>query len=222
MTPRRATWLQMPAALLVIVFAAMLSTAALLPAREPRQVDAVRPLSIAVIGDSFTAGEFNGVVWPTLLAQRTGWTFSNFALPDAGFAADGRGGHAFTHQVDRALAAHPSVILIVAGQADNGVRNMDVIAVGVRDALNKATRSGSRVLVVGPTWYESPVPEQVVMVSATVARIAEETGVPFLRATNPPWLDASQMGPNLRSPNDAGQSAIADEIAAWLPTELVT
>ena len=222
MRPPSATWRRTPAALLALVVAATLSTAALLPSRDTQQADTARPLSIAVIGDTFTAGELNGVVWPTLLARRTGWTFSNFALPDAGFAADGRGGHAFTHQVDRALAARPGVILIVAGQADNGVQNMGLVAMGVRDALNKAIRSGSRVLVVGPTWYESPVPEKVDTVSATVARIAEETGVPFLRATDPPWLDASQMGPNLHSPNDVGQSVIADEIAAWLPTELAT
>jgi hypothetical protein len=61
-----------------------------------REAPQASPMSIAVIGDSYTAGIQNWVVWPTLLAQRTGWSVSNFALPNAGFVADGLGRHAFT------------------------------------------------------------------------------------------------------------------------------
>ncbi len=50
------------------------------------------PLSIAVIGDQNTAGMNNRVVWPTLMAERTGWAVSNYAQPEAGFAADDSGG----------------------------------------------------------------------------------------------------------------------------------
>ena len=60
--------------------------------------------SIAVVGDSIAAGSMNRVVWPTLLAQRSGWSVSNSAQPGAGFVADGRGGQAYTFQVDRAQA----------------------------------------------------------------------------------------------------------------------
>lgn len=49
------------------------------------------PLTIAVVGDQNTAGIKNRVVWPTLMAARTGWAVSNYALPEAGFAADGMG-----------------------------------------------------------------------------------------------------------------------------------
>ena len=54
------------------------------------------------------------------MAQRTGWSVANFALPDAGFVADGQGGHAFTYQVDRAQGANPRIIVIVGGIADTG------------------------------------------------------------------------------------------------------
>jgi hypothetical protein len=63
------------------------------------------PFRVAVVGDQYTAGVQNRQVWPTLLAQRTGRSVSNFALPDAGYVADGRGGHGFTYQVDRAHGA---------------------------------------------------------------------------------------------------------------------
>jgi hypothetical protein len=154
------------------------------------------------------------------LAQRTGWPVSNVALPDAGFVADGRGGHAFTYQVDRAQAAHPRVIVIVGGLADDGLADMGPVSVGAIDAINKIKLGGQRALVVGPTWYESPVPEPVVRVSDAVRKVADEAGVPYLDALDPPWLTRDQMQPDLSGPTDQGQSVIADKIAAWLRIEV--
>ena len=176
------------------------------------------PLSIAVVGDSYTAGVQNRVVWPTLLAQRTGWSVSNFALPNAGFVADGMGGHAFTYQVDRAQATRARVILIVGGIADTGLADMGPVSVGAVDAVNKIIRGGQRALVVGPTWYETPVPESVLRVSEAVRKVADDAGVPYLDTLDPPWLTKDQMRPDLSGPTDEGQSVIADKIAAWLHT----
>ncbi|ORV34880.1 hypothetical protein AWB99_01980 [Mycolicibacterium confluentis] len=179
-----------------------------------------REVSVAVIGDSLTAGGLNRVVWPTLLAARTGWSVANFALPDAGFVADGRGGHAFTYQVDRARAMHPRVVLFMTGGADNGLPEMDAVRMGALDAINKVITAGERALVIGPTWYESPVPEQVRRVSAAVAKASAEVGAPFLDALDPPWLTPQLMHPDASGPTDAGQSVIADKVAAWLRTEV--
>ena len=87
------------------------------------------------------------------MAQRTGWSVANFALPDAGFVADGQGGHAFTYQVDRAQGANPQVIVIVGGIADTRFPDTGPISVGALDAINKIKLGGERALVVGPTWY---------------------------------------------------------------------
>lgn len=185
-----------------------------------RKVPQPWPLSIAVVGDSYTAGGQNRVVWPTLLAQRTGWSVSNFALPGAGFAADGRGGHAFTYQVDRAQGAHPRIVLIVGGLTDDGLADMGPVSVGAIDAINKIKVGGQRALVVGPTWYETPVPESVRRVSDAVKKVAEGAEVPFLDALDPPWLTLDQMQSDLGGPTDEGQSVVADKIAAWLRTEV--
>ena len=74
-------------------------------AAAPQELRA--PLSIAVVGDQNTAGYNNLEVWPTLMAARTGWSVSNYALPEAGFASNGTGGQAFRYQVDRAQAGRP-------------------------------------------------------------------------------------------------------------------
>ncbi len=177
-------------------------------------------LTIAVVGDSYTAGVQNRVVWPTLLAQRTGWHVANFALPNAGFVADGLGGHAFTYQVDRAQGLDPRIILIVGGLADDGSADMGPVSVGAIDAINKIKVGGQRALVVGPTWYETPVPDAVTLVSGAIGKVADGLGVPFLNALDPPWLTRGLMQPDLSGPTDEGQSVIADKIAAWLRTEV--
>lgn len=179
-----------------------------------------RPLTIAVVGDSLTAGSNNQVVWPTLLAQRTGWSVANFALPASGFAADGRGGYSYPHQVDRALAMHPQVVLFLGGVDDGSYAFTGAIGTAVTDAVNKVKNAGPRALVVGPTWYSTSVPKAVTTVSDEIRQASDKAGVPFLDALDPPWLTIDQMQPNLGGPNDNGQSVIADKIAAWLRTQV--
>ena len=198
------------------VLAAAITAAAFLLTRPKADVPSV---DIAVVGDSYSAGHFNRAVWPTLLSQRTGWSVANFALPGAGFAADGYGGHAFTWQVDRALAARPHTILLVGGEDDFGFTGLGNIGQGVVDAVNKVIRAGRQVLVIGPTWYEEPIPPTVATVSDEIRRAAEQTKTPFLNALNPPWLNPGLMLADRSGPNDDGQSVIADHVAAWLRTQ---
>lgn len=177
-------------------------------------------VNIAVVGDSYSAGSNNRVVWPTLLAQRTGWSVANFALPAAGFAADGLGGYAFSYQVQRAQQAHPRTIVIVSGVADERFAWSGSVGEGATDALNQIKLGGQRALVVGPTWYETAVPPSVMSVADEIRKAAGDAGVPYLDALNPPWLTTEQMQPDFSSPTDEGQSVIADKVAAWLRTEL--
>ncbi|MDH6196214.1 lysophospholipase L1-like esterase [Mycobacterium frederiksbergense] len=179
------------------------------------------PLRIAVVGDQNTAGIKNRVVWPTLMAARTGWSVSNFALPEAGFAADGMGGQTFSFQVDRAQAGHPQVILLATGTADASVLEMEAVTVGATDAINKIIRGGEQAAVVGPFWYEAPVPDSVRRVNDAVAKVATEAGVPFFDALDPPLLTPDLMHPDFTGPSDEGQSVTADKIAAWLRTQVV-
>ena len=208
--------LALAAATLVVVTA--LITAAVVAVRSDAAAAPPEPLRIAVVGDYYTVGTQNVQVWPTLLAERTGWAVSNSALPDAGYAADGRGAYAFTYQVDRALASDPDIVLLVGGTSDTAY-GPDSIAYGAADSLRKITESGRRALVVGPTWYEEPIPELISMVSDVVGTKADEAGAPFLNALEPPWLSAAEMRSDFTGPNDAGQEVLAEKIEAWLREE---
>ncbi|GAA2539140.1 SGNH/GDSL hydrolase family protein [Mycolicibacterium diernhoferi] len=179
------------------------------------------PLTIAVVGDQNTAGIKNRVVWPTLMAARTGWAVSNYALPEAGFAADGMGGQAFSFQVDRAQAQRPRLILLVTGTADASVPEMEAVTVGATDAINKIIRGGQQAAVIGPFWYESPVPESVRRVDDAVKAVAERAEVPFFDALDPPLLTKAQMHPDRSGPSDEGQSVTADRVAAWLRAQVL-
>ena len=204
------------AAVVAVVAAGATAAAFLLTRPKPALTTSV---DIAVVGDSYAAGRLNKVVWPTLLAQRTGRSVANFALPGSGYTADGPGGYAFTWQVDRALAARPRTVLIVGGLDDGGNAGTGNIGQGAADAINKVIRAGRQALVIGPTWYEQPVPPTVTTVSAEIAKAAENTQVPFLSALDPPWLSAKEMLADRSGPTDDGQSVIADKVAAWLRTQ---
>ncbi len=203
-----------------VLFVGMFATASVVVLTGDDQKQRQSPLGIAVVGDQYTAGIQNQLVWPTLMAQRTGWSVSNFALPDAGFVADGRGGHRFAYQVDRAQGARPEVVLIVGSIADSRFSDTGPISVEARVAIDKVKLGGEQALIVGPTWFETPVPFSVRRVSDAVRNVASDAGVPFLNALDPPWLTKDQMRADLKGPNDEGQSVIADKVAAWLRSEI--
>lgn len=188
--------------------------------RKHDRPPAAAPLTIAIVGDAYTAGYNNRVVWPTLLAQRTGWSVANFALPGAGFASDGQGGYAFPYQVERAQAVHPQIVLIMSGVTDVGFAGTDAVSDGFVAAANRVKLSGERALIVGPIWYETPAPQPLVSVSDEIHKAADSLGVPFLNALDPPWLTAELMQPGFSGPTDEGQSVIADKVAAWLRTQV--
>ncbi|MGW5072978.1 SGNH/GDSL hydrolase family protein [Rhodococcus sp. NPDC004095] len=219
MTARRSRIVAAAAAATGLVLVSALVTAALVS--EHGRASAVPDrLRVAVVGDSYSAGVQNRVVWPTLMAEHTGWEVSNFALPGTGYVADGAGGQAFTYQVDRARAAAPDVIVIFGGLEDAGLPETESIGVGAVDAINKITLGGERALIIGPPWYQSPAPDAVTRVSDAVGEVARTAGAPYLDASNPPLLTTDLMQADLSWPSDDGQAALADRIAAWIRSKV--
>ena len=152
------------------------------------------------------------------MAERTGWSVANFALPDAGFVADGRAGTPSPTRWIARKAAHPRVILIVGGTRRH--RTADTGRGHASAPSTRSTRSsvgGQQALVVGPTWYETPVPECGRRACRTsVRKAAEETGVPLPRCPRSAVADQGSDAGRPKRTEDEGQSALADRIAAWL------
>ena len=108
----------------------------------------------------------------------------------------------------------------MSGVADEPFAWSGTVEEGAIDAINKIKLGGQRALIIGPTWYETPVPTSFMSVSDQIRKAARDAGVPYLDALDPPWLTTDQMQPDLRGPTDEGQSVIADKVAAWLRTQL--
>lgn len=219
MSKHRADSVGWPATAAAVIAAAV--TVVVMTGASQPTAPAPAGVAIAVVGDGYTCGRGSRVVWPTLLAQRTGRSVANFALPRAGFATDGDGGWSFSDQVERALQSRPDTVLFVGGLDDGAVSGTGNIGQGADEAFGKAIRNGVRILVVGPTWYQNPVPAEVSAASAEISEAAARAHAPFLDAVNPPWLTTDVMNVPRTAPTDEGQSLIADKIAAWLQTEHV-
>ena len=137
------------------------------------------------------------------------------------YAADGQGGHAFTYQVDRAQQAHPR------GHRDSRRRRRRGIcrhrrrrrgSPSTRSTKSSSAASGRSSSARPGTRRRSRC--QSTQLSDEIRKVADDAGVPYLDALDPPWLTPDQMQPDLSGPTDEGQSVIADKVAAWLRTEL--
>ena len=64
------------------------------------------------------------------------------------------------------MQAHPQIIVIASGVADQDFAGTGDVGWGAIDAINRIKLAGQRALVIGPTWYETPVPASVASVSA--------------------------------------------------------
>jgi hypothetical protein len=75
------------------------------------------------------------------------------------------------------------------------------------DVINKIILGGQQALVVGLTWYQTPVSEPLVLVNEVVRKVAENAGVPYLDVLDPPWLTRSDAG---RPKRTDGRGTIRD------------
>jgi hypothetical protein len=76
------------------------------------------------------------------------------------------------------------------------------------------------VIIIGPTWYSTPIPAEVSTVAGIVREATESAAVPFVDALSPPWLTPELMRQDKTGPTDEGQSVLADRVAAAIRTEL--
>jgi acyl-CoA thioesterase-1 len=135
---------------------------------------------VVVIGDSYSQGAHladPSRSWPSMLPGRVvvdGFSGSGFAA-----AASSCRGEAFGLRVPRALAEHPSLVVVQGGLNDYDVPDHELRA-AVRDVLGRL--SGHAAVVVGPPDAPSRA-AQVTRVDAIIAAAADRAGVPYVRTS---------------------------------------
>lgn len=172
---------------------------------------------VTVVGDDYSAGRNNKVVWPDLLARSTGWQVDNASSIGAGYVSSGAKG-TFQTEVSSALDQNTDAVVIFGGLNDVG-RPAALVTQRASDLIGFVARSspGTRIVVVGPAWHELPTPMAVSTINTAVESAAQTMRVPFLDVAGDGWLDGRGL---IQSddihPTDSGQRVLADRLGELL------
>jgi len=173
------------------------------------------PQRVAVLGDSFSAGSGNDVVWPDVLADEHGFDLVNVSLGGAGYVAGDDELGTFGDEVDDALAADPDVVLVVGSENDVDEDPTEVYDAAL--ALFARLHAGApaaELVAVGPIWSgDVPVPAELRDVDSAVESAALGSDVDYVDTLDAGWLaDPAIIQDDGDHPTDAGQFLLAEAI----------
>lgn len=185
--------------------------------RSPGGTDSANR-KVAVIGDSFSSGSANDVVWPDVLAALHRVDITNASLSGSGYVAGADDLGTFADQVSPAASADPSVVLVVGSENDYGADPGDVrdrAAELFRELRNTAPRA--RVVVIGPIWSGGSVPDDMWDIDAAVETEALFAGLDYVDTLGRGWLDdPAIIQDDGDHPTDEGQYLLAADIDSAL------
>jgi GDSL-like Lipase/Acylhydrolase family len=180
---------------------------------EPVSPPADGPLRVAVIGDSYSAGSGNDVIWPALVAAGSPMSISNVAVADASYAGGAGQSGPFAQQIDKALASKPAVIVVFGGLGDAGLPDQqitqsatDLFAELIRRAPN------AKLVAFGPIWHENPVPDVFKTLDADIAVAARTTHTAYVPLIGEKWLIGDGLMQGDSAPTDEGQLVLARKL----------
>ncbi|KQU02981.1 hypothetical protein ASG56_19375 [Rhodococcus sp. Leaf7] len=173
-----------------------------------------RRVTVSVIGDSFSAGSMNDVVWPDILAEEHDFAVTNASLGGAGYVAGDDYLGTFADQVPLATDGEPSVILVVGSENDADADPSDVLSnAGDLYAELQERSPGSRIVVIGPIWSGGDVSDAMFDVDAAVETAALTAGLDYVDTLDAGWLaDPTIIQDDGDHPTDEGQYLLAGYI----------
>ncbi|MGV9800978.1 SGNH/GDSL hydrolase family protein [Mycobacterium sp. NPDC003449] len=209
----RTPWLGAVVLSLLLVAATATTTVAVThrtPQPLPPPAGLVR---VSVIGDSYSAGSDNDVVWPTLIAATSPLSISVVAVRDASYAGGAGQSGRFAEQIDKALASKPAVLIVFGGLGDAGLPD-DQITQSAVDLFAELARRAptTKVVVFGPIWHVQPAPDVFVALDADIEEAARLTHTTYVSLIRKDWLAADGMMQGDVAPTDEGQSVLADRL----------
>ena len=173
---------------------------------------------VVAIGDSIMKG--HGLpaaqAWPATLARSMGWNLTNLACDGAGFATAGDDsdcGADFSGLVSKAVALHPTLILISGSSNDLGIDNdhlrteTDAVVADLRADLPATTIVG-----ISTVWNDSVAPDQMTDINDQVHAAIQRANGSYLDIGQPlaghqSWLQSDRVHPTAR-----GQEELFDSI----------
>ena len=196
----------------------------LLPSASPTSTATPAPVTAAAIGDSIAIG--NGVpaedAWPLLVADRFGWTLSDFAESAAGFTVEGLNTHTFDDQVSAVIRLRPQVVLIGATRNDlfAPTPTLRAAATAALERLRTALPH-ARIIGVGPLWGSDEAPAQIAVIDKTVKEAVLDVGGSWIELGQPFTGHPDLVLADHVHPTVEGQKMLADTIADQIASQLV-
>lgn len=180
----------------------------------PSSPPATGPL-LVVIGDSYSEGFDNSVVWPQLFADARGYRLANLSHTGTGYVNQGRS-TTYGERIAAAEVQDPSII-IFAGSRNDILFAAEDIRVAAERAFKVARDRfpNARVIAVGPIWDNSEPTAIVRAINDAVAAAAAARDVEFIDALAGNWLgDPSVIHFDGIHATDEGQQELADGVEA--------
>lgn len=176
--------------------------------------DPGQPL-LVVVGDSYSEGVDNTVVWPELLAGDRGYRLANLSSGGTGYVNRGFTS-TFVERIRDADVPRPGII-IFAGSRNDIVFSPAQVRTAAKQAFSIARERfpRARLIAVGPIWDSSKPIDAVRAVNRAVADAADASGVEFIDAVSGDFLgDPGVIHVDGIHATDAGQQALSDAIEA--------
>jgi len=174
--------------------------------------------TLVVIGDSYSEGVDNTVVWPQLLAEKRGYRLVNMSIGGTGYL-NGAFATTFGDRIKSADIERPRIIIFAGSRNDILFAPAEVRA-AAREAFTAAQDRfpDARIVAVGPIWDSTTPADEVRAINAAVAQAADASGVEFVDALEADWLaDRSLIHADGIHATDAGQQALSDGVEEAIP-----
>ncbi len=183
-----------------------------------------RGATVAVIGDSISQGTKLGGVgranWTAIVGAARGWRVTDVAVGGTGYVYATPGTQNFAAgQLDRAVAAAPSTVL-VQGSRNDGLVPLPQLSAAAADLYRQLQDRlpGVRLLVIGPVWSDGRICPSLDALRDAVRTPALAAGATFVDPIGDNWFAgaATTQPPLIGSdgvhPTDAGHRLIADRV----------
>jgi lysophospholipase L1-like esterase len=180
---------------------------------------------IAVVGDSYTTGSLMdsgpASTWSALMAEdlrrdRPELVLSVEAGGGSGYTTGGFRQLNFEQLAQLSMPAEPDLIIVFGSLNDFRSRPSEV-KVAARSLMGwlVAERPDATILVIGPPWRNSRVPDNLLRVRDVVRTAALESGANFIDPLAEGWFSgesSSLIGEDDLHPTDAGHRHLAELI----------
>ena len=194
---------------------------------DAKPSSAARPVVVA-IGDSIMKG--HGLpaseAWPALLAAQNHWALTNLACDGAGFVKTGDAsdcGADFSGLVSKAVALHPSLILISGSSNDLGIEDSELQqqTASVVQSL-RAKLPTTTIVGISTVWNNTATPDQMDDINEQVRHAVLAVKGVYLDIGQPlaghrEWLQRDDIHPTAK-----GQQELAKAIAGELRSAKLT